>query len=299
MPTIYNSEKTKKSAEYVAEKLGIAYEVVPIGEIVDLNTNLVDQYDLDGSGRALSGLNRENLQAKIRSINILSNLASKYGAVYTNNGNKVETFFGYATLDGDVRGGIAPIADLTKAEIFEMARYLNKEVFHDEVIPEILLPDELFRFRSDQIEPTAELKEAQKDPMYFGYHCAMIEAALDYRKKTPEQFMRWYLEGTLHTNLGISAKLMERWEVDNPKNFVADLDNFSRALQDSTFKRVQAPPIIITSKTSFGYDLRESILPYEPSLEYGRLKERILNTMTKYEPKDKDAEIKDALEVKS
>ena len=287
MPTLYNKEKTKKSAEHTARKLGIGYEVIPIGDFVDINITLLNQYDLDGSGKTLSELNAENVQAKIRSINILSNVAAKYGAIYTNNGNKVETFFGYATLDGDVRGGIAPLADLTKLEIFDLARYLNKEIFNDEVILESLIPDELFRFGKDQIAPSAELKDAQIDPMKFGYHCAMIDAALDYNKKTPEQFMRWYLEGTLHSHLGISEQLMERWGVNNPQEFVNDLDNFAQALQKSTFKRVQAPPIIITSKTSFGYDLRESILPLEPSLEYDRLKERIKSTMTKYQPQVK------------
>jgi|SRR3989338_5987058 len=290
MPTIYNQEKTKKSAEHTAQKLGIAYQVIPISDLVNNNTTLLNQYDLDGSGKALSSLNTENIQAKIRSINLLSNIAAKYNAIYTNNGNKVETFFGYATLDGDARGGIAPLADLTKAEIFELATYLNNDIFHDEVIPQSLIPDKLFRFGKDQIAPSAELKEAQIDPMKFGYHCAMIEAALDYNKKTPEQFMRWYIEGTLHTHLNIPTALMHRWGVDDPKEFVSDLDNFAQSLAKSTFKRVQAPPIIITSKTSFGYDLRESILPWEPSLEYDRLKEKIISTMTKYQPQNQQSE---------
>ncbi len=286
MPTVYNSAQTKKAAEEIAQKLGIGYEVVSIGELVDVNYALLNTCDLDGSGKKLSSLNEENVQAKIRGTTVLSNIAAKYGALFTNNGNKVEVFFGYATLYGDVNGAIAPIADLTKAEIFELARYLNKEVFHQEVIPETLIPDELFRFREDQIQPSAELKEKQVDPMKFGYHCAMIEKALDYKKTSPEQFMRWYLEGTLHTNLGISEKLMERWGVDEPQEFVSDLENFAQVLQRSTFKRVQSPPIIITSKTSFGYDLRESILPWEPSLEYGRLKEQILGMNQKYQQKE-------------
>ncbi|MEK6845355.1 MAG: NAD(+) synthase, partial [Nanoarchaeota archaeon] len=284
MPTIYNSEKTKKAAEEVAEKLGIAYEVIPIGELVDVNCDLLNLSDLDGSGKKLSSLNEENVQAKIRGTSVLSNIAAKYGALFTNNGNKVEVFFGYATLYGDVNGAIAPLGDLTKAEIFELSRYLNKEVFHKEVIPETLIPDELFRFREDQIQPSAELKEKQVDPMKFGYHCAMIEKAMDYKKTSPEQFMRWYIDGTLHTNLNISYELMQRWGVDNPQEFVADLENFAQALQRSTFKRVQSPPIIITSKTSFGYDLRESILPWEPSLEYERLKQKI-GEMERYQPR--------------
>jgi len=46
----------------------------------------------------------ENVQAKIRGTSILSNLAAKYNALFTNNGNKLETALGYATLYGDVGG---------------------------------------------------------------------------------------------------------------------------------------------------------------------------------------------------
>ena len=62
------------------------------------------------------------------------------------NGNKVEIALGYATLYGDVNGGLAPIGDLLKTEIFEMAHFINREIFKDEVIPEALIPDEKFDF---------------------------------------------------------------------------------------------------------------------------------------------------------
>ena len=70
--------------------------------------------DPDGKGKEISIPNMENVQAKIRGTGLLSNLAAKYNALFTNNGNKLEIALGYATLYGDWGGAIAPIADLTK-----------------------------------------------------------------------------------------------------------------------------------------------------------------------------------------
>lgn len=283
MPTVYNSEKTKKVASKVAESLGIKYLEIPIQELVDINQKALEEPD--GSGKKLSSLNLENIQAKIRGTSILSNFAAKNGALFTNNGNKLEIALGYATLYGDVGGGIAPIGDLTKMEIFDLARYINEEIYKKEIIPEILIPDELCQFRKDQIQPSAELKESQVDPMKFGYHDALLETMTDYKKKSAEDTMRWYIEGTLEQNLGITTAMINRWNIDKPKEFVEDLEWFAKSIQNSVFKRVQAPPIIITSKTSYGYDLRESMLPFETSLEHERLKKKILN-MKEYKTKE-------------
>ncbi|MBI5398574.1 NAD(+) synthase [Candidatus Woesearchaeota archaeon] len=283
MPTHYNSEKTKQSAAHVAQKLGIPCVTIPIGDMVEENEAMLEAVEISGSRTRLSVLHKENIQAKIRGTVVLSNLAAQLRALFTNNGNKLEVALGYATLYGDVGGAIAPIGDLTKAEVFELARYLNKEVFHDEVISRAVIPDDLFRFRTDQIEPSAELKDAQVDPMRFGYHCALIEAMTDFNKKPPEDVMRWYLEGTLEEHLGVSTALLQRWNIHDPKEFVRDLEWFIESIARNVFKRVQAPPIILTSKSAYGYDIRESILPYRATAKHEELKVRILK-MNRYRP---------------
>ncbi|OGJ17878.1 hypothetical protein A3K73_08025 [Candidatus Pacearchaeota archaeon RBG_13_36_9] len=195
---------------------------------------------------------------------------------------------GYTTLYGDVGGAFAPLGDLNKIEVVELAKYLNKEVFKEEVIPKSLIPDELWQFRKDQIEPSAELKDNQVDPMKFGYHCALVDAFTDYKKVSAESIMRLYTEGKLHeliddylkdVNKGkkVGYELMKRWGITDPKEFIKDLEWFDAQLQKSVFKRIQSPPIIITSKSSFGYDIRESILPYNKTKEGEKLKESVLN----------------------
>ena len=287
LPTQYNSSKTKGIAAHVAKELGIAYDVIPIENLARQNIDVLNAADLDGTGRQLSMLNEENVQAKIRGTNILSNLAAKYGAIFTNNGNKLETALGYATLYGDVGGAYAPLADLTKTEVFDLARYINKRA-GKEIIPAALLPDELFRFKKDQMPPSAELKEAQIDPMKFGYHDALLEAYTDYRKKGPEDVMQWYLNGTLADKLHIKPALLTRWGLDDPKEFITDLEWFDTKYRANVFKRIQGPPTIITSKTAFGFDLRESMLPNEQTLAYERLKEQVLCMQTYHEHNHED-----------
>ncbi len=288
LPTEYNSEQTKQSAAYTASKLGIKILTVPISTIVNANQETLQEYVFNKLGIKLHSnakdVTDQNIQAKIRGTNILSNVAGAYHALFINNGNKLETALGYATLYGDVGGAIAVLGDLTKTEVFEMARYINNEVHHDEIIPWTLIPDELFRFDNGKIAPSAELKEKQIDPMRFGYHDALLEALTNYNKTSPEQILRWYKEGTLAENLDISNELLERWDITTPSTFIADLDWFRNQHNGNVFKRVQAPPIIILSKSAYGYDIRESIIPTQETRAYTRMKAEILQ-MDRYYPK--------------
>lgn len=65
-------------------------------------------------------------------------------------GNKSEAMVGYCTLYGDTIGSIAPIAELYKTEVYEVARYINR---NNEIIPKEIIDR----------EPTAELSPGQKD----------------------------------------------------------------------------------------------------------------------------------------
>ena len=294
MPTKYNSQQTKDSAAYTANKLGIAYGVIPIEDLTVLNAGLLQKAMKDQKAE-LPSIHLENIQAKIRGTSILSNFAAINNALFTNNGNKLEVALGYATLYGDVGGAICPIADLTKTEIVELAKFLNKEIFHEEVIPNSLFPDKLWRFSEGDIAPSAELKTNQIDPMKFGYHCALLNMVTDYSRAGAERIMQMYLQGSLHEEVekylvnlnyptGIGYEIMKRWNVDNPREFIKDLKWFIKTIQINVFKRVQAPPIIITSKTAFGYDLRESLLPYNITEKEKNLSEQILN-MNCYVPR--------------
>jgi NAD+ synthase (glutamine-hydrolysing) len=268
LPSRYSSEQTKGVAVHVAAKLGIALEVIPIEPLVAANAALLGKFAPDE-------LQTENIQAKIRGTSVLSNIAGILGGVMTNNGNKVEIAIGYATLYGDVNGAIAPIGDLLKTEVFDLARYLNETVFKDEVIPAVLFPDPDFNFH---LPPTAELKADQRDPMKWGYHDALVRVLTDYRRRDPETILRWYKEGTLAANLEISPALLTRYGLDDPAVFVADLEWVMVGFRRAVFKRIQAPPIVIMSRGSFGFDVRESQLPLEYTRAYRALRRELIGS---------------------
>jgi len=282
MPSAHNVQRTRDSAYHVANKLGVDFVVVPIDRFITPHDVFSEFDKVFLSSKEARDLSDENIQAKIRGTSILSNFAGRYGRFFTCNGNKLEIALGYTTLYGDVNGALAPIGDLTKTEVYEMARFLNAEVFRDEVIPSSLFPDEFFSFDGLWIVPSPELKKDQIDPIRFGYHCALIEVLTDYIRKSPEDILEWYLNGQLEKNLRIDKRLLTRWGMDDPGLFVADLEWFVTTIHRNVFKRVQAPPIIITSRSSYGYDIRESILPFQKTDRYENLKSQVLK-MGKYD----------------
>lgn len=271
MPTKYNRRDTRDSATHVAESLGIEYHVIPIDDLVESNRRVLLG---EGARRTLGRTLEQNIQAKVRA-QVLSNLAESHAGLYTCNGNKWEIATGYSTLDGDARGALCPIGDLTKSDVFRMGEYLNTKIFKRDVIPRDVI--EL------RIEPGAELEPNQTNPLKLGYHCALIEAFMDFNASSAEDVMRWYAEGTLEKNLGVDAATLRRNNIDRPREFLRDMDWFTSQVNRSVFKRVQCPPIVLLSKTAYGYDRRESILPLNESLQYRRLKERVLS-MKAYRP---------------
>ena len=70
------------------------------------------------------GVAEENLQARIRG-NLLMALSNKFGSMVLATGNKSEYAVGYATLYGDMAGGFAPIKDVPKTLVYEVAAWRN------------------------------------------------------------------------------------------------------------------------------------------------------------------------------
>lgn len=270
MPSKYNSKLTKSAAKRICERLGIKdYRVIPINKIVKSKKDSIYK------DRYLKSATEENIQAETRGM-ILSAIAGEEKAIFTCNANKNEIFIGYATLNGDMRGAICPIADLEKSRVYQMGEYVNKVVFKRTVIPNNLFPNKNYQFvGKTKIQPSAELKEKQVDPIKIGYHCKLIEQLMDYKKIGPNQIMQWWLDGELHWKIGISLSLLRLYGMTNGTDFIEDLKFLCNRRASSVFKRVQSPPIIALTKTAFGYDLRESILPVSDKIFSQELIEKI------------------------
>jgi NAD+ synthase (glutamine-hydrolysing) len=72
----------------------------------------------------LEGIAAENLQARIRGI-VLMGFSNQHGHLVLTTGNKTELAVGYSTIYGDSVGGFAPIKDVEKGLVWQLARYRN------------------------------------------------------------------------------------------------------------------------------------------------------------------------------
>lgn len=245
MPSKYNSKLTKSAAERLACNLGIEYKVIPIQNAVDLTIR-----QLEDAGFELSSLAKENIQARDRGSRVLASVASAIGGVFTNNGNKTETALGYCTLYGDVSGAIAPIADLYKGQVYELARYANQKMGN--VIPKAIL----------EVVPSAELNDNQDvtkgkgDPIVYPYHDKLMKAFVEWRFGK-DKLLELYRNGQITKELKLEKPISSYFA--DERSFAADLDDKWQKYKIAIFKRVQAPPIIAVSRRAFGFDLRESI----------------------------------------
>jgi NAD+ synthase (glutamine-hydrolysing) len=149
MPSRYSSEHSLADAVALAENLGIACHEVPIEPIHRaFEAVLAEALTRDAPGREVA---EENVQARIRG-NLVMAWSNAYGQLALATGNKSELACGYCTLYGDMAGGIAPIGDVLKTEVYELARHINDRA-GCERIPENILAK----------PPSAELKPGQVD----------------------------------------------------------------------------------------------------------------------------------------
>lgn len=145
MPSRWSSDHSRSDADDLAERIGLHYSVEPIADLVaPVETQL-----------ALDGVAAENLQARIRAI-ILMGLSNMHGHLVLTTGNKTELAVGYSTIYGDSVGGFAPIKDVPKMLVWELARLRNEAAEARGETPPI--PE-----NSIVKPPSAELRPGQVD----------------------------------------------------------------------------------------------------------------------------------------
>lgn len=278
LPTQYNSETTKGLAHQLAMNLGANYAVIPISHsfehtVDQLTTTPITCYgDNSTHFLQLSGLVKENIQARDRGARIIAAASAAFGGAFSCNSNKAEISVGYATFYGDICGAVAMLGDLWKRQVYALGHYLNEVIFQKEIIPE-----EIFTIR-----PSAELSDAQTvgkggDPLIYEYHDFLLRAFVEnWHKATPADILRWYKAGTLAQKLGCKTEVITK-NFPDVATFIADLERWWKLFAGfSVAKRIQAPPIISMTKRSYGYDHREAQLTPYFSREYQQLKQALL-----------------------
>jgi len=215
MPSRYSTEHSTSDAAELTERTGISYDVVPINDMVMAFTERL----------ALTGLAEENLQARCRGV-ILMALSNQHGYLVLATGNKSELSVGYSTLYGDAVGGFAPIKDVPKTLVWQLARWRNDTAERAGETPPI--PAEIIAK-----PPSAELRPGQLDTDSLPDYALLDDILDDYVERDAS-----------------SAELVAR-------GFDADVvEQVLRLVDRAEFKRRQYPPGPKISARNFGRDRR-------------------------------------------
>ena len=145
MPSRYSSEGSLRDAETLARNLGIRHRTIPIEPAHNALLKMLEPVFRDLPPDTAE----ENLQARIRG-SILMAVSNKLGLLCLATGNKSELATGYCTLYGDMCGGLAPLSDVPKTVVYQIARWVNRE---SEIIPKGTVTK----------PPSAELRPNQTD----------------------------------------------------------------------------------------------------------------------------------------
>ena len=145
MPSRYSSEESRNEAIQLIAALGISSNLISIESVFQGYLDLL----IPHFEKKPPDVTEENLQARIRGM-ILMALSNKLGHLVLSTGNKSELAMGYATLYGDMCGGLGVINDVTKNQVYDLARWINRD---SEIIP----------WNTIGKAPSAELRPNQKD----------------------------------------------------------------------------------------------------------------------------------------
>jgi NAD+ synthetase len=215
MPSRFSSQHSCDDARRLAENLAMPYRVIPIEP--------AHQALLDMLQPAFAGLpadiTEENLQARIRGVTLMA-LSNKFGMLLLTTGNKSELGVGYATLYGDMCGGLAPINDLPKTMVYALARHVNR---HREVIPASSITK----------APSAELRPNQTDQDTLPPYDLLDRVLQEYVEngKDADEICR----------MGLEPAVVRRTV---------------RLIETSEYKRRQACPGLKVTSKAFGYGRR-------------------------------------------
>ena len=178
MPSRITSAESKNDAKSLAANLGINFFEIPLAEALDpLKSMLGFAFQNVKSEKFDKSTTIENLQARLRAT-ILWSVSNEYKQMLpVATSDKSEAYIGYATVNGDMSGGFAPIADVTKTKLFALGEFLNQNRKIKNVIPQAIL----------EKPPGAELKI---NPLTGKTVCAEEE-------NMPYEFLDeiiWYIE---------------------------------------------------------------------------------------------------------
>jgi NAD+ synthase (glutamine-hydrolysing) len=220
MPSPYSSAGSLSDAEAVARRLGVRFEEMRIDDVFKAFLAALEEA-FRGTGENVA---EENLQARIRGT-LLMAISNKFDAMVLATGNKSEYAVGYSTLYGDMAGGFAPVKDVPKTLLYELARWRN-ERSDPRPVPDSVLDK----------PPSAELRPDQRDTDSLPPYDVLDPIIHAYVEddRSPEDLIAG----------GMDAETVRR---------------VTALIDRAEYKRRQAPPGVKITPKAFGRDRRMPI----------------------------------------
>jgi NAD+ synthetase len=224
MPSEYSSTGSVTDSEVLCANLGVKLHTHPIAGLVSGYRSGFDA----AFGQPLRGIALENLQARIRGT-ILMEYSNSFGHLLLTTGNKSEISVGYATLYGDTNGGLGPIGDLYKTEVFALSKHLNR-AHGSELIPSAILTK----------APSAELAPGQVD----------TDSLPPY--EILDEILKVLIEGRM-----LSGDEYKKAQATVDRLLRSDegagtVERIKRMVARNEYKRRQSPPILRVRSRAFG-----------------------------------------------
>lgn len=219
LPSEFSSKGSIDHAVELANRLDSKYSILSIQEVFEsFKHTLAEEFSA-----VEEDVTEENLQARSRGV-LLMAMSNKFGSILLNTSNKSESAVGYTTLYGDLCGGLSIIGDLYKQQVYEMARFINR---NGTIIPNSIINK----------PPSAELRPDQKDSDSLPDYAVLDKVLFHY----------------IEEQKGWKQIVNEGFEENMVRRIVGMVDG-------NEYKRFQAPPTLRISHKAFGFGRRMPIV---------------------------------------
>lgn len=249
MPSKLTSKESKSDAEELAHNLGINFAEASIKPMVDTTTESLNQLFAEVEEkwdcRYKQSFTPDNIQARSRAMYLwgISNEFASCIPIATS--DKSELYMGYATINGDMSGGFAPIADVPKTKLFAFAHWLNENREVKNAIPEAII---LKRPGAElAIDPKTGKTLCAEDALMPYEFLDEIIWRVENKNESYNDLMK--ADFVYEKKNGISAEQKKEW-----------LDKFYRRMSTALYKWSILPPsVIVESRSINKSDYRQPI----------------------------------------
>jgi NAD+ synthase (glutamine-hydrolysing) len=226
-PTQHSGPVTRHAAEHIAKAIGAEFHIIDVDAqyrayIASLEIAI---------GRKLTwatdDVTLQNIQARVRAPSIWM-LANVRGAVLLTTSNRSEAAVGYATMDGDTAGGLAPLGGIDKPYLRAWLSWMETTGLAG------LAPLPALRVINAQ-QPTAELRPAD----------ASGKAQTDEADLMPYDFLEAVEDSAIrdkHTPVEVLQELLPRYPEQTPIQLATWIERFFRLWCKNQWKRERLAP---------------------------------------------------------